>query len=126
MVYALEKNIKWEEIGLSLRIHGGRFVHFRSEVKLRASDWLLAFLIFRLNPNIMLYLLVPLEYWDYRHALSHSVYVVLGIEPRALNMLGKHSTNVVTSLSTALVFLIGKCNDCNMYIGPQDHDSSAT
>jgi hypothetical protein len=35
----------------------------------------------------------PLESWDYRCALPHSVYLVLRIESRALWMLGKYSTN---------------------------------
>jgi hypothetical protein len=34
----------------------------------------------------------PPECWDYRGRAPHPAYAVLGIEPRALCMLGKHST----------------------------------
>jgi hypothetical protein len=34
---------------------------------------------------------------DYRHVLPHPVYLVLGIQPRALFMLDKQSTNLAIS-----------------------------
>ena len=47
LILVLEKNIKWEETGLTLslnlRICGGRIAHFWSEVEVRARDWLFCF-----------------------------------------------------------------------------------
>jgi hypothetical protein len=39
----------------------------------------------------------PIERWGYRHVQLLLVYDVLGLEPRALGMLGKHPTDGSTS-----------------------------
>lgn len=39
-----------------------------------------------------LFFLPPLEGWDYRYVASHLVSAVLGIQLRALWMVGKHSS----------------------------------
>lgn len=52
----------------------------------------------KLTLNFWSSCLLPLEWWDYRHMLlPHPFYGVLGLEPKALQMLGKDSTNWATS-----------------------------
>lgn len=48
------------------------------------------------DPELLSLLLIPPKCWDYRHAPLHPVSWVLGMEPRASCILGKHSTNWAT------------------------------
>lgn len=45
------------------------------------------------DPGFLIFLLLPVWCWDYRHAPQHLTYSVLGTETRALYMPGKLSTN---------------------------------
>ena len=47
----------------------------------------------RMLTDAMTFLLLPLHCWDYRHAPPYSVDAILGLEFRAVCILGKHATN---------------------------------
>lgn len=45
------------------------------------------------NLELLIFVLLPPEGWDYRCVLQCLLYVVLGIEPRTLCMMIKHSVH---------------------------------
>lgn len=55
-------------------------------------DWIWICYIAKDDLELLIFLLLPPECWNYRCVPSCQVYVVLGVEPGALHMLGKLST----------------------------------
>lgn len=43
--------------------------------------------------KLLILVLLPPVWWDYRYVPPYLMYVMLGIKPMVLYMLGKHSTN---------------------------------
>lgn len=44
--------------------------------------------------ELLIFLLLPLQCWDYRYWLPRPLYAVLGFELWTIGILGKHTTNL--------------------------------
>ena len=55
--------------------------------------WLLTPYVTKDNLKLLIFLPLPLKYWDDRHVISQLFYAMLRTEPRAPCMLGKRPTN---------------------------------
>lgn len=65
---------------------------------------------YRLTWNSLIFLLLSLQYWDYRLVPPRLDYPILGIKPRALNMLGRHfPADLHSQPRTAFYFCVFIC-----------------
>lgn len=55
--------------------------------------WFSNFLVVKQGIKLLICFLPPLKCWDYRTCATDLVYAMLGIEPKALGVLGKKSAN---------------------------------